>query len=294
MPMPKIDLRLSEIPPPKHEARTIYTDLVNLPDPARLGVTVKVFNFDDVTLWMRVDGYATGWTFNTVNLGSLAQGLNMYRNLDNLGYRAKPSSETQENVVIRLRGYADAGYTQLKWTFERLVSVWFINSADYTQDVLNNFDDGTVQGWATAGELNQFGGYPTLGVASDYALSPPYSLKMINRSGAAGETRARIYKSFATPDRAKVFAVLDWRTEEDVAYGAYPRYLKATRDTLALTFLGQYGAGASAIPCGKWMRLVVPLPRNITMEIRVIEHSYTSTVKDIPLWMDDFKIISKA
>ena len=43
--------------------RDIYTDLTNLPDPCKLGITARAYNYDDVTLYFKVNASATNWTF---------------------------------------------------------------------------------------------------------------------------------------------------------------------------------------------------------------------------------------
>ena len=306
--MSKIELRLSNVDPPDPEPkRTIYRDIVNLPDPVKLGLTIRYFNHDDVDLYFQITGSGTGYTFGTVNLGLLATGANAYINLDEFASRAKPSAgdlpngEKEENITLTLKAYTDSGYSTLKWTYERIVTVYWINSADaaFTVDFLNNFDDGTVQGWAVANESNNQAGYPTLGVITDYVLSTPYSLRMIQRRADGisipNEIRARLYKSFTTPNKDKVFAIIDLRTALDS--GNWNKYLKVQRDDTVLIQLGRpYDTVAEHyFPAAKWMRIVIPLPKNTTLEIRVA-HDYlqnTVNVNYAYMWLDDFKIISK-
>ena len=304
-----IELRLSNVDPPEPDPpRTIYRDVLNLPDPVKIGITIRYFNYDDVTLYFKVTGEGAGYTFGTVELGALGSGQNAYENLDEFGSRAKPSAgeftdgEFDEDIKLILRAYTDAGYSNLKWTHERIVSVHWIKSDDasFTVDFLNNFDDGTVQGWAVADELNNnTPTYPQIAVASDYVLSAPYSVKMTQGSyerGADGRTRARLYKSFLTPTKNKVFGILDVRTAS--TSGAYNNYIKIQRDTNVLVIIGEDSvADADQFPKNKWMRTVVPLPKNVTIEVRVV-HQYRSSLPAPPpcagyLWMDDFKIISK-
>ncbi|MCL6579207.1 MAG: hypothetical protein K6T73_07455, partial [Candidatus Bathyarchaeota archaeon] len=86
-----IELRLSDVDPPAPEPkRTIYRDIANLPDPVKLGLTIRYFNHDDVGLYFQITGSGTGYTFGTVNLGLLASGKNAYINLDEFASRAKP------------------------------------------------------------------------------------------------------------------------------------------------------------------------------------------------------------
>jgi hypothetical protein len=300
--MSEIELRLSNVDPPAPEPkRTIYRDIVNLPDPVKLGLTIRYFNHDDVDLYFQITGSATGYTFGTVNLGLLASGANTYINLDEFASRAKPSAsdlpngEKEENIALTLKAYTDSGYSNLKWTFERVVTVHWINSADaaFTVDFLNNFDDGDVQGWA---RVNEAASWFDPSVASDYVLSTPYSLKTLVYAGDIGDYRVRLYKSFSTPNKAKVFAIIDVRLAADSP--DYAKYLQVNRDAVTLVFLGKPADTTSAhyIPVNKWLRIVVPLPSNQTVEIRIIYHIRRTALtggNPSAIWLDDFKILSK-
>jgi hypothetical protein len=310
--MSKIELRLSDVDPPVAEPkRTIYRDIVNLPDPVKLGITIRYFNHDDVDLYFQITGSGTGYTFGTVNLGLLASGANAYTNLDEFASRTKPSAsdlpngEKEENITLILKAYTDSGYTNLKWTYERIVTVHWINSADaaFTVDVLNNFDDGTVQGWAVANEQNNRAGYPTIAVATDYVLSAPYSCKITQFSlDGTYLVRSRLYKSFATPNKATIYAIMDIRNGLNVTstYGVLV-YNKINRDTTPLILLGQ--PEEAFIPSidyfvrNKWIRIVIPLPANTTVEIRIIQQIGNRRPAPVDvysyLWLDDFRIISK-
>jgi len=300
----KIELRLSDVDPPASEPkRTIYRDIVNLPDPVKLGLTIRYFNFDDVGLYMQITGSGTGYTFGTVNLGLLASGTDAYINLDEFASRAKPTvaqlpnGEMEENITLTLKAYTDSGYTTLKWTFERVVTVHWINSADatWTVDVLNNFDDGTVQGWATVNELNAA---PTLQVSTDYVLSVPYSLRM-DLGGGFGvvQNRARIYKSFATPNKDKVYAIIDIRNSASALAGyTWANVVYVRKNSDVLIQIGKTVAGDNThhyMSFNKWIRLVVPLPKNVTIEIQIAYEVCTQNPGTKSLWLDDFRIISK-
>jgi len=307
-----IELRLTDVDPPAAEPkRTIYRDIVNLPDPVKLGITVRYFNYDDVGLYFQITGSGTGYTFGTVNLGLLGSGSNAYINLDEFASRAKPSvgdlpnGEMEENITLILKGYTDSGYTNLKWTFERVVTVHWINSADaaFTVDFLNNFDDGTVQGWAVMMEI--YGGTPTLTVVSDYVLSTPYSIKArtpLAPTAVTVERAVRLYKSFTTPNKDAVYAIIDVRNTveyEEYVGPSYNKYIRVNRNDVVLVFVGRpYDTvAANYVPLDKWMRIVVPLPKNATVELRIVldvlsvGNAYGARYASY--WLDDFKIISK-
>jgi len=308
-----IELRLTDVDPPTAEPkRTIYRDIANLPDPTVLGVTIRYFNYDDVDLYMQITGSATGYTFTPANLGLLATGTNAYANLDNFASRAKPTvaqlpnGEMTENITLTLKGYTDSGYTDLKWTFERIVTVIWINSTDaaFTVDELDNFDDGTVQGWAVADELNNYTGYPTIAVATDYVLSTPYSCKFTQNNYAVyqdKELRGRLYKDFTTPNKTQVYAVFDLRLSISSGYGdsGWAKYFNITEDDVTKVHIGRdYDTEQTHYcPFDKWIRIVIPLTPNTLVTLKIIAdclaHHPAGYWVYLLTWLDDFKIISK-
>ena len=124
--------------------RTIYTDIVAMPDPMLLGITIHYYNHADENLYMKI--FIEGpnpWSSNSVALDLLNSGSNSYINLDNFTSRTKPTSATTEVLTLTLRGYSDSEYSTLMYEFSRSLTVVFIKSDDgtWTTDFLNNFDD---------------------------------------------------------------------------------------------------------------------------------------------------------
>lgn len=241
-----IDLRFSSVEAPTPEPRkTIYSDLVGLPDPVVIGVTVRAFNYDSVGLYMKVDASLAGWSFTETNLGLLGAGANVYVNLDNFGSRAKPGAEITETIALRLRAYTDSGYTDLKWTFQRNLAVIFIKSDDgsWATDLLNDFDDGTVQGWAA--ELLVDGSGSVCEVAMDYVLSAPFSCRMDQ------------YRSYATAYLGNTYlhGLYIWRNAVEIIH-------------LGKAYVSR--TGADYVPINKWMRIVLPLPTSDTFELGIV------------------------
>ena len=109
-----------------------------------------------------------------------------------------------------------------------------------------------------------------------------------------GEQRKRLWKQFTTADKPVVYAILDLRQAH--GGGQYSKFIKVQRDAVDLVFLGRpYNILLEQyFVWDKWFRVVVPLPRNTALELRVIQDWYTGAApKGVWLWMDDFKIISK-
>jgi len=317
-----IELRLTDVDPPAAEPkRTIYRDIVNLPDPVKLGITVRYFNYDDVGLYFQITGSGTGYTFGTVNLGLLGSGSNAYINLDEFASKTKPSTgdlpngELEENITLTLKAYTDSGYSNLKWTYERIVTVHWINSADaaFTQDVLNNFDDGTVQGWSGVIEADAgTSGSTTLtvAVATDYVLSASYSLKatyeIANNTQLSTHfnVRFRLEKAITTPNKSTVFAIIDMRDSTYVnGANAYTNIkndiIRKNGDVLIYIGRPYDTVNADYVPINKWMRMVVPLPANTSLTLKIIvdgkmyNASGAYRTHQWLAWLDDFKIISK-
>jgi len=138
----------------------------------------------------------------------------------------------------------------------------------------------------------------TIAAATDYVLSTPYSLKTKVGGGCDNPLRFRVWKNFTTPNKSKVFAIADVRVGEEV--GASPgasyfnNFLIMTA-SVTLIYLGKPGGGTQdRIPRNKWIRIVVPLAVNTTLELRlVLEASETCFRTYSVLWLDDFKLISK-
>lgn len=291
--------------------KTIYTDLVGMPNPMNIGVTIHYFNDSGQNLYMKIKGNHANWTPGEVNLGLLNDGANAYRNLDAFMSRTKPSGELTEAVSFTLEGYSDAGYTILIAQYIRNVTVIFIKSDDgsWTEDELDNFDDGTVQGWSCFSEA---GSICSIAVATDYVLSSPYSCKgrigKIQLVGSWIEIRGGIQKTVTTPNKAQVYAIFNVRFDAEcnpavclLSCGFKLKYARLLQDSTVLTHLGKsYDAtGNEYIPRDKWLRIMVPLPKNITTTLKILfdtSHycgSGYSSYEYMDIWLDDFKIISK-
>lgn len=241
-----IDLRFSDLKHPTPEpGKTIYSDLVDLPDPVVLGVTVRAYNYDSVTLYMKVDATLAGWSFVTKALGAIGTGGNTRLNLDDFGSRTKPAAELTETIILRLRAYTDSGYSNLKWTFERELVVVFIKSDDgsWATVLSNDFDDGTVQGWA--GEDISGSSPVAVENVSDFVLSIPDSCRLDQYR----------YVGSAFIGGEFIHGLFVWLDAEEIVH-------------LGKTYIGN--TGSNYVSLNKWMRIVLPLPVNDTFELGIV------------------------
>jgi len=298
-----IELRLSSVDPPDPEPPCIiYRDIVGVPETTYLGLTVRVFNWKDTTLYFSITGSGEGYTFKTVQLGAVDSGKDKYFLLDAFATRPRPAPEELEEgekietIELILSAYSDENYTDLVETYTKQVTVHWINSEDpaWTIEVVNNFDDGTVQGWAIE---SLTGGYEIdIEVATDYVLSSPYSLKARATHHREGFlNRFRVYKNFITPNKDKIFAIFNLRLIE--TYHENPlKTLTIRCNKSVLVHLGKEDTTLiHNLPGNRWMRIVVPLPKNttITLSIWVQTYCYREGREKLCLWLDNFKIISK-
>jgi len=291
-----VEFRVGVTEPPTSEPkRSIYTDLVNMPDPLKLGIDIRIYNYDDVGLYMRIDGYNAAWTCGTVNCGLVASGANLLQWLDQWASRAKPAAATTEVITIRLRAYTDAGYSNLKWTYTRSITVVMIKSDDgsWTQDILNNFDDGTLQGWSKAllegsnGDVN--------GISADFCLSSPYSFRADTRQ-VGGGVRHQFQKAITTPNKNNVFAIINVRFSDAHQPGNVGlKNFQVLYNSTLLLFVGLAYAGnaAETLPNNRWFRVIVPLPRNTSLTLKLHCYGYSLANWDMRTWIDDFMLISK-
>jgi len=300
----RIDKVFFEIDLPK----TIYSDVVGMPASMVLGVTIRYYNSTGQALYLKFFVSGTGWSSNSQELGQLAAGGNAYRNFDNFTSRTKPAAETENILHFELKGYTDSGYTNEVYSFSRDTTVKFIKSDDgsWTLDEYDDFETD-VEGWAVLWEYQGHGSDAcSVARASDQKTHGTYSLKMtaaVYYDGLGRERRTRVFKSFTTPNRNTVYAILNVRVS--AAHGVSGtlkcqlKYLQVNRNGTLLIYLGRpYDQLESDyFPRDRWMRIMVPLPKNTTLEVRVVTDvnyaatsSYTCLVYQ---WLDDFKIISK-
>ena len=280
-----IDLRFSDVDPPEMEPRrVIYCDIVGVPNPMYLGLIFRAFNDDSVGLYMQLDGVHPNWTFTPTNLGSLGDGSNKYYRVNQFGYRTRPTSETTEILNITLNAYVDSGYSNLKWTITRSITIRMLKSDDgsWTLDENDDFIDGTVQGWAADSTT----GGAVLTVVSDYVLSPIYSIKAA-KGADLWSLNTWLYKSFTTEDKDLVFAIANLRFGENLG-GVPPSF------TFQVQIDGETTIYLPTVILDKWYHFTFPLPRNSTVQIKFYYTGSSSTKPwSIYEWLDDFKIISR-
>ena len=282
--------------------KTQYCDLRGSSDPMSLGMGVHMFNYDSVALYMQITGSGTGWTIGSWNLGSIGPGGNQYRVINGFATKPKKSGEGDDSVTVTLNAYTDAGYSDLKWTYNRVVSLFFLDSTDpsWTTDELDNFDDGTVQGWNCFNSGFSGCGYatpPACLVSTNVFRSAPYSmLKFCNHTSSWNYETSGFFKTFTLPDKDEIYMIADvYLTHSGGGMSERGFFLEhgntkpipQTSDGVILNLV------LENIPESAWRRLVARLPRNVTEELRVGFKCRYQGFTNNRFYMDDFKIISR-
>jgi hypothetical protein len=303
--------------------RTIYTDIVSIPEPCRLGFTFHYYNYSDSNLYFRIVGSGPSpWTGSSTDLGLVNSGVNDYTALNQFMSRTKPAAETEEWLTFTLQGFSDAGYTNLVHEFSRAVPVIFLKSDDgtWTVDELDNFDDLSEctdcepqDGWYV---VYEYEGHTAdkqyIDIVTDYVLSSSFALKARYQpyyNTSFRERRYRIYKSFTTPNKSEIYAIINVRWDATCSptgggacgsMKAASKYMIIKWGDTQLIYIGKpYDTvQQDYFPRDKWLRFVVPLPANETDELRIVVDAAIAAdgagvYGPMWTWLDDIKIISR-
>lgn len=284
----------------------IHMDIRALPSIVTLNMALIVTNLDVVPLYLKVRAVATGWSFTTKTLGRVGVTETVQFYLENWGTRSKPSNEVTDVVTVTFDAYYDESYLIKRGETSTTFNVHFIDSSspEWTVDALNNFDDGTPQGWT--GSVT-YGVY-SIGVDGTYKRSPPYSLRVQNYDyyGRTGcytyYPEIRLWKQFTTPDRDEIYAIFDilLRYQSAVA-DLWTKYVMFLFNSNMNSMIGRPfdTVKTSYVSWDKWIRVLSPLPKNLTTTVKLnlmmYNHRASNWVANEYRWlyMDDFKIISR-
>jgi len=126
--------------------RNIYIDLHRLPDPIRYLFGIEIWNQSFVTLWFRFIQTNPNWSPSSVDLGSVAPGARGYFVVELS--RPLPTADLTEDMPITIEAYLDSAYTQLATSISETVTCYLEYTENWPWVNIDNFDDGTWQGWA--------------------------------------------------------------------------------------------------------------------------------------------------
>ena len=235
------------------EHKTLYSDIAYLPATMTFSMSLRIFNYDTEQdfLYMQVVASGTGWTgFASANYGAYSKASNEEQHQNAWATKARPVAESSETITVTLNAYTDAGYTALKHTYTRIITIYYIKSDDgsWTTDYSWDFETGTLEGWNFRNIGGNGAGYPTFAVSN--------VIKYGNWS-----------------------AVLTQRT--NAAHAMYQHIIYIRDGTAYKTICGEggnwvYGSSTCAIGQytnsgiqGRWILFVVNLTSNETKEIAI-------------------------
>lgn len=256
-----------------------------------LGYQQYIMNQEATTKYYKIEGTTSGggWTPQSAQqLGSVASGVGKRFNVPDFMQRTLPASPVIEDVTLRISRYPDNTYTNPpELIADRVVTHKFIDSAAMTLLEKNDFDDGTVQGWAYSGGGTNPGSYGSVAVSTAYYLSPLYSLRLWRQGWSNGSNWAQAYKTFTVPSASEAYAIINVLLNKSTASHFY--YLRIYEDS---DIIAELNPSDYAIPGLKWLRFVVPVTPGGNRQFRIYFYArYPFSTTHAYLYLDDIKIV---
>jgi len=266
-----------------------YQDIEGLSSPLTENFPIGVTNNETAAKYIRAQLVSppAGWGSYDVQLGSVAAGTSTF--LIFSPTRTTPTltaGEYEESLTLRISVYNDAGYSELYGSAELTFTMSFFDSTDpaWTVVDIDNFDDGTLEGWAmsTTGIIDE--SCPNSwasGARTEHFITSPYSLGI-----PAQATRDHCYKDFTVGNVTKARLVVHAYLET-YYYGGFLTMLALQRGSdLILP-----GGVSRVMPHDVWIRLSYSFPVNATTRLRyAVNYIDASTPR---VWLDKIKIIRK-
>lgn len=291
----------------------IYNDLPTLPDPVPVSFNFDIYNYTGAIAYMKAVGVPeSGWTWTERQLGDIANGAHERLTARAIGSRTKPGSALNETIFVDIEAYSDAAYTILVASATVPITMHWIDSSAMTLFDLDNFDDGTVMGWACRNVYNATS--VACNPQTDFYLSAGYSLRKDAErymNWDTGYFTTELYKSFAIGDWSEAYAIMNLRhartlggtcTKGQEGAALYFMRLMGFKILQATTVLQEYGFQLykcyEVFALSDWKRFVVPLGLNQTEEIKIRQYvswkvAGVGTYYE-RTWLDDFMIVYTA
>jgi len=155
--------------------------------------------------------------------------------------RANPNAETVDSGTMVVEAYTDSNYTNKVGSASLPVTITFENTEAWTNVLIDNFDDGTSQGWS--------GGT----VTSELSIEAGgYSYQTPEVAGALAEKSISKSVTLPTGSKARItfYFVLKNRNVEAATRYAYLNYIKLLVDNTEVSRMGtvvSVGLGAAGI-----------------------------------------------
>ena len=272
-----------------------YMDIVNMPLSIDVSFGVQIYNYTAMTLWFTAKGSGAGWSWASAKqLGSIGPGSNKIFNIKSLGTRSKPSNAVDDDITITFNAYSDSGYTnQVGGDYNINITYHWIDSIGMTLLDLDDFDDGTLEGWSIEAHWSSFA------INTSYVLSPPNSaLAQKNYTGSIEDT-AILRKTFNVPSCSEAFLIVNFK------FGVYdnPPYpqdfwvkeVQIRKETSIIVRTGndphiikRHAAGTQYT---NWFRMVAPMTPNESASYKIAVPYRIYGDYWIRMWLDDIKAV---
>jgi len=176
-------------------ADKIFIDYSNLPDTIQHTFFITIRNQSVSNLYFKITSFISNWTVTSPTDGKLGEvGSGATSAFVVTISRSKPATETIDTGYLRIEAFTDSGYTNLVGYVDLNVTIYIEDLENWTDVIINSFDDGTQQGWSLSGGLS---------IANDRSIEVGgYSIK--TSAVAGGITTFYIYKTITLPNRNKV------------------------------------------------------------------------------------------
>jgi len=178
-------------------ADKIYIDYSNLPDPISHKFVLNIQNQSVNTLYFKILSYISNWSITDPSNGQL----DYVSSGDSKNYiitmsRSRPSGEVTDAGYLRVQAFTDSGYANKIGEVNLGVTVYIEDLENWTDVIINSFDDGTTQGWTIS---------PYLSVVNDRSIEAGgYSLKTYMVTGGTSPSSFYLEKTMTLPNRNKV------------------------------------------------------------------------------------------
>lgn len=288
-----------------------YQDIVSMPATITTSFAVKIYNYTIATLYFTVIGSGAPWSWaSAVQLGACASGANIIIHVPNLGTRSKPAAATVDGITLTFHAYSNAGYTvEVGSGYPVVVSYHWIDSTAMTLLDLDNFDGGTLEGWAA---ITSGGPALTFAINTGYVLSSPNSAMVEIGTVFSPYTvvyTEYIYKSFIVPAASIAYLIANVKyalfshwSDNNTSFsnvqelqirkaGAIIQRSGPTPYIAAITGLADTDVNVQT----NWLRMVAPISVNATAqyEIATVYQMYSggSSQQRLRVYHDDLKVV---
>ena len=176
-------------------ADKIFIDYSNLPDTIQHTFFITIQNQSVSDLYFKITLFISNWTVTSPTDGKLG----VVKTSTTSAFavtisRSKPTTETIDTGYLRVEAFIDSGYTNSIGYVDFNVTIYIEDLENWTDVIINSFDDGTQQEWSLSSGLS---------IANDRSIEVGgYSIKTSTVTNAT--VTFYIYKTITLPNRNKV------------------------------------------------------------------------------------------